>query len=605
VELDKTSPSATATSPGVPHSQLTNQTPTPSPTNIHYKFSPLLDPVRYLSGKYGGSTMTHPIIATLPSPGVNKTDLFEQISTTYTGSEERVKYIQRAVHKIHEINNSSFVDAFFVYLTSQLCEQQDWIHGVKYYGSYLAIQRKFRFNLYDDASYLRQFRFFNEQLGKCFHVYDQTFLQYIAIQTKTSSSRKNHRKKLVIDGEKSFTKDETDLLLEIEDIDGEETGDDEDAEDAGDAEMDVVSINSQMEIHSKTHNHDIKNRSTDSDYISDADSDPAALEDSDEDDMDADIDNSKISGSDDMMDLEDDYMGDEEEPQVDNPEREILYSYLDNYPVQMICMERCENTMDYLFTNCILHPGNYDTEGASMMFQVVAMLAVYQKLFDFTHNDLHTDNIMWISTNIPHLTYTFDGVHYKVPTYGRIFKLIDFGRSIFWFKGHLFCSDSFAEDGDAATQYNFPPFYDQRKPTILPNPSFDLCRLACSMYDLVTRHDESVVDFDLDDDYDDSNSNEDDESSYTTIDENAVEEIEADTEEQSHSQTDDSTEQESLFVNFIHKLCKDDKGKHMLYKKSGEERYPYFRLYQMIARTVHNHIPKDQFQDPLFAQFRL
>ena len=34
--------------------------------------------------------------------------------------------------------------------------------------------------------------------------------------------------------------------------------------------------------------------------------------------------------------------------------------------------------------------------------------------------------------------------------------------------------------------------------------------------------------------------------------------------------------------------------KNILYKKNGEERYPDFKLYKMIARTVHNHTPEAQ-----------
>lgn len=46
-------------------------------------------------------------------------------------------------------------------------------------------------------------------------------------------------------------------------------------------------------------------------------------------------------------------------------------------------------------------------------------------------------------------------------------------------------SDSFHKDGDAATQYNSPPFYNTNKPLIEPNLSFDLCRLGCSIYDFI------------------------------------------------------------------------------------------------------------------------
>ena len=40
-----------------------------------------------------------------------------------------------------------------------------------------------------------------------------------------------------------------------------------------------------------------------------------------------------------------------------------------------------------------------------------------------------------------------------------------------------------------------------------------------------------------------------------------------------------------------------------LYKKNGDERYPNFRLYKMIARTVHNHTPEQQFELPIFQKF--
>jgi hypothetical protein len=42
-----------------------------------------------------------------------------------------------------------------------------------------------------------------------------------------------------------------------------------------------------------------------------------------------------------------------------------------------------------------------------------------------------------------------------------------------------------------------------------------------------------------------------------------------------------------------------------LYKKSGEERYPNFKLYKMIARTVHKHTPEAQLKIPIFKQFEI
>ena len=39
--------------------------------------------------------------------------------------------------------------------------------------------------------------------------------------------------------------------------------------------------------------------------------------------------------------------------------------------------------------------------------------------------------------------------------------------------------------------------------------------------------------------------------------------------------------------------------------RNGEERYPNFKLYKMIARTVHKHTPENQLEYSFFKQFIL
>ena len=124
-------------------------------------------------------------------------------------------------------------------------------------------------------------------------------------------------------------------------------------------------------------------------------------------------------------------MSDEEEEEEDDEEssycssEEEIYGYIHNFPIQMICMEKCDGTLDELFANDEID----EKIGASILFQVVMILLIYQKMFHFTHNDLHTNNIMYIHTEEEYLYYTFDNKHYKVPTYGKIYKIIDFGRN--------------------------------------------------------------------------------------------------------------------------------------------------------------------------------
>jgi hypothetical protein len=40
-----------------------------------------------------------------------------------------------------------------------------------------------------------------------------------------------------------------------------------------------------------------------------------------------------------------------------------------------------------------------------------------------------------------------------------------------------------------------------------------------------------------------------------------------------------------------------------MYRRDGEERYPGFKLYKMIAKNVHAHTPQAQLQYPMFGQF--
>ena len=250
-----------------------------------------------------------------------------------------------------------------------------------------------------------------------------------------------------------------------------------------------------------------------------------------------------------------------EQSEIDDKESSTNMSYSDasedetfirigEFPVNVIALERCENTLDSLLMN----EDFTDDMLGSIVVQIIMMLITYQKVFDLTHNDLHTNNIMYVQTDKHFLYYRYDNKHYKVPTFGRIFKIIDFGRAVYKFRGSVICSDSYHTKGDAATQYNFEPYFDESKPRLEPNFSFDLCRLGCAMYDML----DSFI-----------------------FDENDKSEIK----------------------DIIMSWCLDDKGRNILYKKNGDERYPEFKLYKMIARSVHNHVPHKVLNKPYFEKY--
>ena len=92
----------------------------------------------------------------------------------------------------------------------------------------------------------------------------------------------------------------------------------------------------------------------------------------------------------------------------------------------------------------------------SCLFQISFALSYLQKHLKFTHNDLHIDNIMYTKTDKTYLYYKFNNIYFKIPTFGYIFKIIDYGRATFTFKNKLFFSDCFSKYGEADGQYKYP-----------------------------------------------------------------------------------------------------------------------------------------------------
>jgi hypothetical protein len=185
---------------------------------------------------------------------------------------------------------------------------------------------------------------------------------------------------------------------------------------------------------------------------------------------------------------------------------------------------------------------------------------------------------MWVTTAEEYLHYR---VHkgksswiMRVPTYGRIMKIIDFGRASFTLPepGGFFISDAFYPGNDAGEQYNCEPFYDAEEgPRVEPNPSFDLCRLAVSLLESLyperpdAAHPVKVM---------------------------------------SREGTKLYTQTVSNVYNVLWEWLQDDSGKNVLRKPDGEERYPDFDLYKALAAEVHHAVPCLQFERPMFAGYK-
>jgi hypothetical protein len=127
---------------------------------VFIKMAPLLDPFKYLVGKYNH----------------NDSQLFNLPSFDKTNK----------IHpKLADPNNSSYIDGFFSFLTSQLLNNHKFIHGLDYYGSFIAIKNNYKINIIDDIDYLIHSDFFNNQKNKLFTVEDYSHL-FVSSQDNTN-----------------------------------------------------------------------------------------------------------------------------------------------------------------------------------------------------------------------------------------------------------------------------------------------------------------------------------------------------------------------------------------------------------------------------------
>ena len=463
--------------------------------DIFIKNSPLIDPMKYLIGKYENNSS----ILNLPT----------------LNSDSHAKLL--------DTNNFSYVDNFFYYLTSQLLNHHNFINGLDYYGSYLGIQKVFKYDISDEIDYYEDSTFFNNNIDKLFSISNN-------VESFNVGTYKNKEKLHLSDDYKHNI-----TCVSLPDLNTNQT------------KSNIQDIN-ELLIYNKNSSkkssptNSIKSNSS-SDSYNNSEENYSSNDDNDDDNDD---------NNDDDNDDNDDTVWETDSDDSNNSNSlcssNDAYAYIYNYPVQFICLEKCNGTIDDLFEERLLD----DNKASSALFQVIMTLLCFQNVFHFTHNDLHTNNIMYKHTDVEYLFYKYNNVIYRVPTYNKIFKIIDFGRSIYKYNNFTFFSDSFSKDGDANTQYNCEPYFNSNKPRLEPNYSFDLCRLGCSIYDFV-------------DDIEDE--------TFTEL------------------------------KKTVERWCTDDNNKNILYKKNGEERYPNFKLYKMIARTVHNHTPVNQLKYDFFNQY--
>jgi len=285
------------------------------------------------------------------------------------------------------------------------------------------------------------------------------------------------------------------------------------------------------------------------------------------------------SGDSDMSFAEDEDEDEDEEEGEDEDEPDYhIYSEIKDFPVMLIVVDKNEGTMDellddYTAVGCTPDSDTWEITWSAWMFQIIAALSVAQAVIGFTHNDLHTNNIVWTKTHEEFFYYkTLAGSVFKVPTFGKLFKIIDFGRSIFTINGQQFISDDFKTGNDADGQYVFAPLVESPSIVIPPNPSFDLARLAVSLFEGI---------------FPDPPPEKEGGAVLSSEEGNEV------------------NETESPLFNCMWKWMLDDNRENILINPDGSEKFPDFDLYKHIAEKVHGAVPSRQFVDPAFDRFQV
>ena len=439
-----------------------------------------------------------------------KYQFFQNINETLATYE-----IKSNLDKMNSIHNAAYIDFVFYFLTSKLSLVTKFPHACSFYDSFQTIYKNYEIDVSEDIDIIENSTYFHEHYNGLFSMVDEEYHQQYIGQTKSVKPR------IHIHGT-------------IQDTNGEYIPDyiQKSFYTSHHSTIDA-SENSIQEVFSCSleTNESEENSTDDDDDESESDTlDNSESETESESEFDTDNDSNSSAEYIDHVDIR-----------------------INSFPVQMICIEKLHDTLDSYIT---ANENISDYEWISILIQIIMTLATYNKVFDFTHNDLHTENIMYRFTDEKQITYKFNNEYYTIPTFGKLYKIIDYGRSIFRYKNTRFCSDSYnLEHGDAASLYNCEPFFTNKKERIEPNPSFDMCRLACSLYDhFLEKH--------------------------TDIYDNEI-------------------------FNFIHNMCLDDKGIHMLYKNkktcmSRKERFSGFLLYKKIAKTVHNQTPDVVLKNVIF-----
>ena len=318
---------------------------------------------------------------------------------------------------INNFNNQAYIDSFFSFLSSKLTESGKAPCFPLYYGTVSALLNKYKFDITEDYSKIKYHNKFQSNLNNKF------ILEEIEIDESGSAYSSCNSSSTCNSSDSSLSLDYDDFNIQNETLE---------------LSLDTLELdNFKTEKGVNNSNSKLNNNF---------------------------LGITEIDDTHNFSELMDD-------------NNTFKYCVLDNFPTQLLFMEKLEYTLDDLIEKELIT----NEEWKSILFQICFGLAVAQKAYSFVHNDLHSQNIMFVETNEEYLYFEYNNKFYKVPTFGKITKIIDFGRATFEYNGNIYFSSVFDEYGDAEGQYDYPEDNNYNKCKIRPNPSFDLSRLSSTI----------------------------------------------------------------------------------------------------------------------------
>lgn len=172
---------------------------------------------------------------------------------------------------------------------------------------------------------------------------------------------------------------------------------------------------------------------------------------------------------------------------IDN--KKGLFVEFENYPCYLVASEKADLDIDFLYDNNLI---DYNFI-RSIVFQIFSAIVTMNNVLGMKHNDLHLGNIMLSIANESHIYYSFENVYYKVPTYGYVIKIIDWGRATYNFNGHKGYNNIFHTD--CFGQYIFPYIHNKGLTPLLPekNRWTDITMISHNLLNLLKDYRDSEI----------------------------------------------------------------------------------------------------------------